>query len=149
MATNPDDYDFVVFKFKMCPICVRGIIGFEDDSVGAHGECNNQKNHEDKYGHFEITRMEPFTVNYIQEPLNSYTMPANIPHVITEEGIKFSVRDATDLDNIRDAILRSCEGLTDWLQHGLIESMEWDGVDWDEYEEVDNGITEYILENTE
>ena len=76
-------------------------------------------------------------------------MPANIPHVITEEGIKFSVRDATDLDNIRDAILLSCEGLTDRLHHGLIESMEWDGVDWDDYEEVDNGITEYILEDVE
>jgi len=149
MATNPDDYDFEVTTFKKCPICVGGIIGFEGDSVGAFGECNRRKKCDDIYADFEVTKVQPFTVNYIRDPLNSYTMPAHIPHIITEEGIKFSVRDATDMENIRDAILQSCEGLSDWLQHQLIESMEWDGVDWDEYEEIDNGITEYILEDVE
>ena len=149
MSTNPDANKTLVSKFKKCPICASGIIEFEGDSVGSYGECNNDKNHEYKFAHFEITKLKPFTVNHIQEPLRSYIMPANIPQIITKEGIKFSVRDATDSNSIRDAILQSCEGLTDWLQYELIESMEWDGVDWYEFEEVDNGITEYILEDAE
>ena len=149
MATNLDDDNDLVSRFKRCPICAGGVIEFEDNSVGSYGECNNDENHEDKYAHFEIIKLKPFTVNHIQEPLNSYIMPANIPQIITKKGIKFSVRDTTDSDSIWDAILQSCEGLIDWVQHELIESMEWDGVDWYEFEEVDNGITEYILEDVE
>jgi hypothetical protein len=129
---------------KKCPVCYNGVIEFEGAFVEAWGDCNNGGKHEDKYAGFEVMKLEPFTVKYEQEPLRIYTIPARIPWVITENGLKFSVRDATDSDNFRDAVLDTLEGLSDWMS-SVVDSLEWEGVDWDEYEEEDDGITEYVL----
>jgi len=76
-------------------------------------------------------------------------MPTEIPQVITEEGIKFSTRDPTDEEEIKRAVLASVEAITDWFQFRMMETMEWTEVDWHEYEELDDGISELVLENPE
>jgi hypothetical protein len=78
--------------------------------------------------------------------LRIYTIPARIPWVITENGLKFSVRDATDSDRVVAAVMDTLEGLLDWTS-SVADSLEWDGIDWDEYEEEDDDITEYVLED--
>jgi len=71
------------------------------------------------------------------------------PQVITEEGIKFSTRDPTDEEDIQRAVLASVEAITDWFQFRMMETMEWTEVDRYEYEELDDGISELVLENPE
>ena len=142
---SPDEGEIV----KKCPICHGGIIEFEGNFVGAHGDCNNSNNHEDKYDCFEITKIKPFTIKHEQESLCTYIMPTHIPHTITEKGLKFSVRDATDEEKIKEAVLLSVEGLNDWMESELMEQMEWTGINWDEFDEIDDGITEYILDGEE
>ncbi len=142
----------IMTTVKKCPICFGGKIEFEGDSVGDYGECNNEQNHEDRYGSFEITKKEPFTVKYEQGPLHTYTVPARIPDwAFGEGGLKFSLRDngnGSTFEEMRDAILLTLEGLSDWMS-SVVDTIEWDGVDWDEYEEDDDGISEHVLEDVE
>ena len=98
---------------------------------------------------WQVINLEPFTVRCTQEPLCRYVMPTEIPHVITQEGIKFTTRDPTDEEEIKRAVLASVEAITDWFQFRMIEAMEWTEVDWQEYEELDDGISELILEDLE
>ena len=152
MATNSDESSNADQIVKKCPICFGGIIEFDGDSVGDYGECNNEQTHEDRYAGFEITKKEPFTVKYEQGPLHTYTVPARIPDwAFGEGGLKFSLRDdgnGSTWEELRDAVLLTLEGLSDWMSD-VVDTIEWDGVDWDEYEEKDDGITEYVLEGVE
>ena len=148
MDNMSEDEGFV----KKCPRCTVGVIAFDGDTVGSWGECHNEECHkkQDNYG-YEVITLQPFTAKYSRPPLHTYTMPARIPWSITKEGLKFSMRDDESgfgWDEVRDAVLLTLEGLTDWMDN-VVESMEWDGVDWDEYEVEDNGITEVILEDTD
>jgi hypothetical protein len=135
---------------KKCPECHNGVIEFEGAFVEAWGDCNNREKHEDKYAGFEVMKLEPFTVKYEQGPLRTYTVPARIPDwAIAEEGLKFSLRDngtGSTYEEMRVAVLLTLEGLSDWMSE-VVDTIEWDGVDWDEYEEDDDGITEYVLED--
>ena len=134
---------------KKCPVCTDGVIEFECNELEAWGDCNNNSTHGDKGVGFEVTKLQPFTAKYTRAPLHTYTMPAQIPWSITEKGLKFTLRDWQDgfsWDEIRDALLLTLEGLSDWVTD-VVETVEWDGVDWDEYEVEDDGITEYILED--
>ena len=76
-------------------------------------------------------------------------MPTEIPDIIAQDGIKFSTRDPTDEEEIKRAVLASVKAITDWLQFRLIEAMEWTEVDWHEYEELDDGVSQLILEDVE
>ena len=152
MATDSDDSlkedDEVL---KKCPICISGVIEFEEACVDAYGECNNEKSHEDEYDSFEVIKLQPFTVKHVQAPLHTYTMPAQIPCSITTDGLKFTLRDyesGYSWEEIRDAVLLTLEGLSDWMTD-VVDTIEWDGVDWEDYEVEDEGITEYVLEDAE
>jgi len=149
MDANQEDSTPGEIVRKKCPFCSIGIVEFHSNEVGADGECNNQSNCESRYASLEVINLEPFTVRCTQEPLCRYVMPTEIPQVITEEGIKFSTRDPTDEEEIKRAVLASVEAITDWFQFRMMETMEWTEVDWHEYEELDDGISELVLENPE
>jgi hypothetical protein len=149
MNTNQEDSTPGEMVRKKCPFCSEGIVEFHSNQVGADGECNNESNCESRYAILEVINLEPFTVRCTQEPLCRYIMPTVIPHVITQEGIKFSTRDPTDGEEIKRAVLESVEAITDWFQFRMIEAMEWTEVDWHEYEELDDGVSELVLENPE
>ena len=149
MDTNQEDSSPGVLIRKKCPFCSDGIVEFHSNEVGTDGECNNESNCESRYAILEIIKQEPFTVRCTQEPLCRYVMPTEIPQVITQEGIKFSTRDPTDEEEIKRAVLASVEAITDWFQFRMIEAMEWTEVDWHEYEELDDGISELVLEDLE
>ncbi len=149
MDTNQEDSTPGVPIRKKCPFCSDGIVEFYSNEVGADGKCNNESNCESRYAGLEVINLEPFTVRCTQEPLCRYVMPTEIPHVITQEGIKFTTRDPTDEEEIKRAVLASVESITDWFQFRMIEAMEWTEVDWHEYEELDDGVSELVLEDLE
>ena len=149
MDTDQDDSTPAEVLRKKCPFCFEGIVEFHSTKVGADGECNNESNCESRYAILEIINLEPFTVRCTQEPLCRYVMPTEIPQVITQEGIKFSTRDPTDEEEIKRAVLASVEAITDWFQFRMMEAMEWTEVDWHEYEELDDGVSEMVREDIE
>ena len=134
---------------KKCPICFDGVLEFEGGFVEAWGDCNNKQNHEVKYDGFEVINLDPFTVKHHQAPLRTYVIPVENSGLLTEEGMKFTLRDAEDHDSVVEAVLLSLEGMLDWVQHELPDSIGWGEVEWGDYEEHDDGITEYILEEPE
>ena len=149
MNTDQEDSTAGEIVRKQCPFCSAGIVEFHSNEVGADGECNNDSNCESRYASLEIIKLEPFTVRCTREPLCRYVMPTEISQLITQEGIKFSTRDPTDEEEIKRAVLASVEAITDWFNFRMIEAMEWTEVDWYDYEELDNGISELVLDDLE
>jgi hypothetical protein len=149
METNQGDSTPGELVRKKCPFCSTGIVEFHSNEIGADGECNNESNCESRYAILEIINLEPFTVRCTQDPLCRYVMPTEISHLITDEGIKFSTRDPTDEEEIQRAVLASVEAITDWFQFRMIEAMEWTEIDWTKYEELDDGVSELVLEDIE
>lgn len=128
---------------KKCPVCDAGEIVFDELMIEGWGECNNP---DGQCGYFEIVELNPLTVKHIQEPLRTYLIPSNMPWVISEKGLRFSVRDANDEEKITEAVNASIEGVFDLAQH-IASYLEWDQIDWDDYVEEDDGITVYVLED--
>ncbi|MAH90404.1 MAG: hypothetical protein CMA11_01395 [Euryarchaeota archaeon] len=128
---------------KKCPVCDAGEIVFDELMIEGWGECNNP---DGQYGYFEIVKLKPLTVKYIQEPLRTYLITSDMPWIISEKGLRFSVRDATDEDKITEAINSLIEGVFDFAQN-ISDYIDWDQIDWDDYVEEDDGITVYVLED--
>tara|TARA_B110000211_G_scaffold72993_1_gene84786 strand:- start:561 stop:1016 length:456 start_codon:yes stop_codon:yes gene_type:complete len=131
---------------KKCPICDIGKIVIHELVIEGEGECDNENNHEYPYSFFEIIKLNPLTVKHIQEPLRTYLIPSSMPWVISEKGLRFSVRDSTNHDKIVDAVNQSLEGIFDLARH-VLDSLEWEQIDWDDYVEEDDGTAVYVLED--
>jgi hypothetical protein len=147
---HPIDWDIVESDpiTKKCPVCNDGTISFWEREEG-YGDCDNSEKHECEYDTFQITSLNPFTVNHIQDPLRTYVIPVEHSGLLTEGGMKFTLRDSEDHNSVVEAVLLSLEGMLDWVQHELADSIGWGEVEWGDYEEHDDGISEYILEDPE
>ena len=79
----------------------------------------------------------------------TYVIPIEHSGLITEEGMKFSLRNAEDSDDVVEAVLASLEGMLDWVQHELPNSIGWGEVDWNDGVQYDDEVVEYVLEDAE
>jgi len=147
MATDSDDTSKEDKVIKKCPICHGGLIEFEGDFVDAWGECNNSKSH--KYDGFTVTKLEPFTVNHEQEPLYSYVLDMEIPANLRNGGLNFYLRGDSDDEQLVDALVNAIEGAKEMLDDGYADAVKQWSIDWDGGEQIDDGITEYILEDND
>ena len=143
MADSENEYSI------KCPVCNNGTINFEEGKVvEAFGECDNSQNHTD-WGFFEIKKLSPLIINYETGPLRKYVFDMEVPRNLRNDGLNFYLRGDGDCDDeqLVDALVNAIEGAKEMLDEGYADAVKQFSIDWFDREEIDDGITEYILED--
>lgn len=148
MTTEPNSEDGDEVIFKKCPICHDGIIEFEGNWVDAWGDCKNYDSPLHNNDGFFVLKLDPFTVNHVQEPLYRYVLDMDIPHNLTNGGLNFYLRGNED-DKIAEALTEAIIAAKELLDAAYDKAIDEWSIDWDG-EEIDDGKADnYVLEDIE